>query len=109
MNEMVTEILKPVYLTLKGLERLNMELYYLGSVRRVEIAEALHETQGGGDSVDNTEYQAVRYEQLLLEMRIAELQRKISAALGAEIPDSEDVVNRVLDEATDSAGKPEGN
>jgi len=36
-------------------------------------------------------------------------QRKISAALGAEIPDSEDVVNRVLDEATDSAGKPEGN
>ena len=36
-------------------------------------------------------------------------QRKISAALGAEIPVSEDVVNRVLGEAADGTGKPEGN
>jgi HlyD family secretion protein len=36
-------------------------------------------------------------------------QRKISAALGAEIPDSEDVVNRVLDGETDGAAEPKGN
>ncbi len=36
-------------------------------------------------------------------------QRKISAALGAEIPDSEDVVNEVLGEATERATESEGN
>ena len=35
-------------------------------------------------------------------------QRKISAALGAEIPVSEDIVNQVLEEATDRAAESEG-
>lgn len=72
------ELAKPVRVTAQGLARLENELNYLLTVRRVEIAEVLHEAQDGGDTLDNTEYQSVRYEQLLLEMRISELQRLLS-------------------------------
>jgi transcription elongation factor GreA len=74
------EFIKPVYLTQTGFEKLNDELEYLRVVRRVEIAEALHDAQSGGDSEDNTEYLSIQYEQLLLEMRLSELRRLLSAA-----------------------------
>jgi transcription elongation factor GreA len=71
---------KPVLITPEGLERLLVKLDYLTSVRRVEIADQLHEAQSGGDTIDNTEFQTVQYEQLLLEMQIKELQRQIALA-----------------------------
>lgn len=74
------EFIKPVFLTQKGLEKLNAELEFLRTVKRVEIADALHDAKSDGDNEDNTEYQYVRYEQLMMEMRISELRRLISAA-----------------------------
>lgn len=70
----------PVLLTEDGLTKLEQDLEYLMSVRRVEIAEDLHEAFSGGDNLDNTEYQAVQYEQLLLESRISYLQQLIANA-----------------------------
>lgn len=70
----------PVFVTAQGLEKLLSERDYLLTIKRVEIAENLHEAQSGGDSLDNTELQVIQYEQLLVELRISELQRLISAA-----------------------------
>ena len=70
---------KPVLITPEGLEKLLVKLDYLTSVRRVEIADDLRDALSGGDSIDNTEFQTVRYEQLLLEMQISELQRQIAS------------------------------
>lgn len=72
--------IRPVFLTQKGLEKLNAELEYLCTVKRVEIADALHEAQSDGDNEDNTEHQYVRHEQLMMELRISELRRLTSAA-----------------------------
>lgn len=71
---------KPVFITSEGLEKLLLKLDYLTTIKRVEIADDLHEAQSGGDTIDNTEFQTVLYEQLLLEMRISELQRQIASA-----------------------------
>ena len=68
----------PVRITKEGLEKLQSELAFLKSVRRVEIAENLHESLSGGDNLDNTEYQIVLYEQLLLETRITYLEQVIN-------------------------------
>jgi len=71
---------RPTYLTPKGLERLEDEINYLCTVKRAEIAELLHETQSGGVNIDNTEYQAVYYDQILLETRISALQQLLANA-----------------------------
>jgi len=71
---------RPTYLTSKGLEKLEAEINYLCTVKRAEIAELLHETQSGGVNIDNTEYQAVYYDQVLLETRISALQQLLANA-----------------------------
>ncbi len=71
----------PVHVTPEGLEKLKRDLDYLKNVRRVEMAENLHEASSGGDTIDNTEYQAALYEQLLLEAQISYLQNTITNAM----------------------------
>jgi transcription elongation factor GreA len=71
---------RPTYLTPKGLENLEEEINYLCTIKRAEIAELLHETQSGGVNIDNTEYQAVYYDQVLLETRISALQQLLANA-----------------------------
>ncbi len=83
---------RPTYLTPKGLENLEKEINYLCTVKRAEIAELLHETQSGGDNIDNTEYQAVYYEQVLLETRISTLRLLLANA-------------QLIDSSTQSNGK----
>lgn len=82
---------KPVYVTPQGLAKLEDELNYLLTTKRVEIAEGLHDAQSGGDNLDNTEYQAILYEQLLLEMRISQLQQLVSAAQLIELGNGDGV------------------
>jgi len=69
-----------IHITADGLEKLQRDLDYLILVRRVELAEILNETASGGDNLDNTEYQAALYEQLMLESRIEYLQRTLAQA-----------------------------
>jgi transcription elongation factor GreA len=83
----------PVHVTPEGLEKLKRNLDFLKNVRRVEMAENLHEASSGGDTVDNTEYQAALYEQLLLEAQISYLQSTITNAMLIEpAPGSEHVI-----------------
>lgn len=75
MNE--TEILKestPLLLTPEGYQALHQELDHLTSVKRPEIAERIRESlQHGEFSEDNSELDEVKFEQAIVETRIAEL------------------------------------
>jgi len=70
----------PTYLTPNGLEKINQELNYLITVRRLEVADRLCEALEDGDAgVDaDAECDAARNEQAFVEGRIQELERIIS-------------------------------
>ncbi len=71
----------PSYLTPEGYERLKKELEYLQTVKRREVAERLREAmEGGGDLIDNAEYEAAKTEQAFVEGRIAELTQMLANA-----------------------------
>ena len=104
---------QPVHITAGGLEKLLLELDFLINVRRVEVAENLHDAQSGGDSIDNTEFQTIQYEQLLLEMRITELQGLIAAAdpsegrISVDCPLGQALLNKTMGEVV-SVMTPDG-
>ena len=50
---------KPVPLTPEGHEKLQKELDFLVSVKRPEVAEAIHSAKEEGDISDNSAYDAV--------------------------------------------------
>lgn len=69
-----------VYLTRQGYERLRVELEYLRTVRRQEVAKRLHEALADGDILENAELEAARNEQAFVEGRILELETLLGAA-----------------------------
>lgn len=64
-----------------GFEKLEKELEYLKTVRRVEVAEKLKEARSYGDLSENAEYDAAKDEQGILEAKITELQITIENAI----------------------------
>lgn len=63
-----------VWLTPEGHEDLKKELEYLTLEKRPEIAERIRESQEHGEfSEDNSELDEVKFEQAIVESRIAEL------------------------------------
>lgn len=66
-----------IYLTRKGCEKLTEELKYLKTVKRKEIANALHFARSLGDLRENSEYDAAKHAQALSEIKIAELEEKL--------------------------------
>ena len=64
---------KTMYMTERGFAKLQTQLDLLRNVELPELAEALHEAQVGGDSLDNTEYINLREELIFVESRIREL------------------------------------
>lgn len=63
-----------VWLTPEGHEELKKELEYLTLEKRPEIAERIRESQEHGEfSEDNSELDEVKFEQAIVENRIAEL------------------------------------
>lgn len=64
-----------------GFEKLEKELEYLKTVRRVEVAEKLKEARSYGDLSENAEYDAAKDEQGILEARISEIQVTIENAI----------------------------
>ncbi len=66
--------------TKEGLEKLKKELEYLTTVERKKISEQIAEARDKGDLSENAEYDAAKEAQGMLEMKIAELQRKIRNA-----------------------------
>lgn len=70
--------MKRMPLTLKGAERLRMELKRLKSEERPRIIQAIAEARAHGDLSENAEYHAAREQQSFTEGRIKELEAHLS-------------------------------
>lgn len=75
MSEQVT------YLTREGLKKLEEELEYLRTVRRLEVAERLHQAMEDGELIENAEYEAAKNEQAFVEGRILTIETLLSEAV----------------------------
>lgn len=69
-----------IYLTKEGFEKLKNELEYLKTVKRREIAKQLELARSYGDLRENSEYEAAKHELSLNEIKIKELEDKLSRA-----------------------------
>ena len=69
------------FLTREGLKKLEEELDHLRTVRRVQVAERLHNAQDVGDLIDNVEYEDAKNEQAFVEGRILTLEMMLSNAV----------------------------
>jgi len=68
---------KTILVTKEGLKKLQDELEYLKSVKRVEIAAKLKEAISFWDLSENSEYEDARNEQAQVELRIADLEDQL--------------------------------
>ncbi len=72
--EMIQEPQGGIYLTPEGHQTLQRELEHLTMTKRPEIADRIRESQQHGEfSEDNNELDEVKFEQAMVENRIAEL------------------------------------
>ena len=71
---------KDVILTPEGLEKLKLELAFLQTDKRREVAERIKEAREFGDISENSEYDDAKNEQAMLEARIASLEEKLRSA-----------------------------
>lgn len=69
-----------VPLTVRGAERMRVELHDLKSVQRPAIIAAIAEARAHGDLSENAEYHAAKERQSFIEGRIADLDGKLSNA-----------------------------
>lgn len=74
------------YMTKEGYKKKMEEIAYLESVKRPEISAAIAEARDKGDLSENSEYDAAKEAQGMLEMKIAQLKDLVANA-------------RILDEA----------
>lgn len=73
-TEMMIESQVGIFLTPEGHAALQTELEHLTSVKRPEIAERIRESQQHGEfAEDNSELDEVKFEQAIVENRIADL------------------------------------
>ncbi len=69
-----------VPLTVRGAERMRVELHDLKTVQRPAVIAAIAEARAHGDLSENAEYHAAKERQSFIEGRIADLDGKISNA-----------------------------
>ncbi|MBT9612528.1 MAG: transcription elongation factor GreA [Burkholderiales bacterium] len=69
-----------VPLTVKGAEKLRVELHSLKTVERPNVIAAIAEARAHGDLSENAEYDAAKERQSFVEGRIVELEGKLSNA-----------------------------
>jgi transcription elongation factor GreA len=73
---------KYIYMTSKGLRKLEEELEYLRLVKRHEIAQRLREaTEEGGELEENFAYEIAKTEQSFVEGRIKDIEERLAQAL----------------------------
>jgi transcription elongation factor GreA len=80
------------YLTREGFERLQQELEYLRTEKRIEVAERLREALEDGELIENAELEAAKNEQSFVEGRIKELEMLLSNAHLIEETNHSDVI-----------------
>ncbi len=71
---------KPVHLTPEGREKLQKELDFLISVKRPEVAEAIHSAKEEGDISENSAYDAAKEQQAFVEGRILQIEQMLKNA-----------------------------
>lgn len=68
------EMVKQVILTKEGLDKLELELEDLKSVKRKDVAEKIKVALSFGDLSENSEYDEAKNEQAIVEARIADIE-----------------------------------
>ncbi len=76
-----------VFLTPEGYQKLQEELQYLTTVRRPEIAKAIHDAKMDGDVMENAGYDEAKHQQAFVEGRIMTLQAMLENAVLIESDD----------------------
>ncbi len=69
------------FLTPEGYQKLEEELEYLKSVRRPEVAHAIHEAKMDGDVTENAGYEEAKRQQAFLEGRIMTIEAMLKNAV----------------------------
>lgn len=71
---------KPVFLTPEGREKIRQELEFLVTVKRPEVAEAIHSAKEEGDISENSAYDAAKEQQGFVEGKIMQLEQMLKNA-----------------------------
>ena len=71
---------KEVVVTREGYQKLEQDLNELRTVKRKEVADKIKVARGYGDLSENTEYDAAKEEQAIVEARIADLEATLKVA-----------------------------
>lgn len=80
-----------IHLTLAGRTKLEEELEYLKTVKRVEIKDALKFARAQGDLSENADYSAAKDDQSINETRIQEIEEVLKYAKIIEASEDENV------------------
>jgi transcription elongation factor GreA len=80
------------FLTPEGFQRLEEELHHLTTVRRPEVARAIHEAKMDGDVSENAGYEEAKRQQSFLEGRILTLEAMLKNAVIIESDGPSDTV-----------------
>jgi len=80
------------FLTPEGCQKLEKELHHLKTVRRVEVAEAIHEAKMDGDVSENAGYEEAKRQQGFVEGRIMTIQAMLDSAVIIESNGASDKV-----------------
>lgn len=84
---------KEIVLTYEGLKKLEDELDYLKSVKRIEVAEKIKQALAFGDLSENSEYDEAKNEQANVEIRIIQVENMLK---NAKVIDDDDVHTDVV-------------
>ena len=68
---------KQTVITDEGLKKLEQELEFLKTVKRIEVAEKIKVALSFGDLSENSEYDEAKNDQAILEGRIAEIENQL--------------------------------
>lgn len=72
---------KPIFLTPEGRQKLQQELDHLLTVKRPEVAAAIHTAKEEGDISENSAYDAAKEQQAFIEGRILSLENMLNNAV----------------------------
>lgn len=92
------------YLTLEGRQKLEEELHFLETVRRPEVAAAIHEAKMDGDVSENAGYEEAKRQQAFLEGRIMTVRAMLENAVLIESGGSNDMVSLGCQVTVDEEG-----
>lgn len=81
------------FLTPEGRQKLEEELNHLKTVRRIEVAQAIHEAKSDGDVMENAGYEEAKRQQAFVEGRIMTVEAILENSELIEASGSRDTVS----------------